>query len=215
MPSPMCSCHAPTRGARSASAWSRRLATRCRGSRCWAGGLCPCSRTASGRRRGPSSRSSSSSLWWRPARWRRMCAALRRPSTFFGRRPRTQRASPPTRRSTCARCRAASSTTRACSLARASPATSPTSSRRTSSPTWPWCTAASPRTPSRRGAARTPSATSATTARSTRCAATSTRCAPARGSCARICWGRSCRSVSPSSSSTRRTAASSITSSRS
>ena len=49
-----------------------------------------------------------------------------------------------------------------------------------SSPRWRWCTRASAPTPSRAGSARTRTATSATTARSTRCAATSTGCTPAR-----------------------------------
>ena len=47
-------------------------------------------------------------------------------------------------------------------------------------PRWRWCTRASPPTPSRAGTARIPTATSPTTARSTRCAATSTGCARAR-----------------------------------
>ena len=54
----------------------------------------------------------------------------------------------------------------------------PTSSRR-----WRWCTSASARTRSRPGRWRIRTATSRTTARSTRCAATSTGCARAKGCC--------------------------------
>ena len=52
--------------------------------------------------------------------------------------------------------------------------------RARSSRRWPWCTAASRRTRSRRGRWPTRTASSPTTARSTPCRATATGCAPAR-----------------------------------
>jgi hypothetical protein len=63
---------------------------------------------------------------------------------------------------------------------------------RTSSRRWRWCTSASAPTRFRRGRWRIPTATSRTTARSTRCAATSTGCARARGCCARPCSATTC-----------------------
>ena len=63
---------------------------------------------------------------------------------------------------------------------------------RRSSRRWRWCTSASRPTRSRRGRWRIPTATSRTTARSTRCAATSTGCARARACCSRACSATTC-----------------------
>ena len=75
---------------------------------------------------------------------------------------------------------AARSSTRACSPRRSSGRSSPTWSTSGSSRPWPWCTPASRPTRSRRGRSPTRTATSPTTARSTRSRATATGCGPAR-----------------------------------
>ena len=84
----------------------------------------------------------------------------------------------PTRAATSAttpcRCRAARSSTRACSCPTRCRPTTRTCPTRASSRRWRSCTSASRPTPSRPGSSRTPIASSPTTARSTRCAATST-----------------------------------------
>ncbi len=76
--------------------------------------------------------------------------------------------------STSCRCRAARSSTRACSSPTSSAPTTATCTIRASSRRWRWSTSASRPTPSRRGVSPTPTGWSATTARSTPCAATST-----------------------------------------
>ena len=94
--------------------------------------------------------------------------------------------SPPTSR----RCRRARSSTRGCSRRRSCRRSSPTSSTSASRAPCCSCTAASRPTRSRRGRSPTRTATSPTTARSTRCRATRTGCAPARRcSTARRCPG--------------------------
>ena len=86
----------------------------------------------------------------------------------------------PRSRSTSRRCRAAPSSTRACSPRRSCRSSSPTSPTTGSSRRSRSCTAASPPTRSRRGRSRTRTGTSPTTARSTPCRATATGCAPAK-----------------------------------
>ena len=82
--------------------------------------------------------------------------------------------------STSPACRARRSSTRACSSPTQVAASSPTCTIPPSRPPWRWSTRASAPTPSRPGSAPIRTATSPTTARSTRCAATSTGCTPAR-----------------------------------
>ena len=76
--------------------------------------------------------------------------------------------------STSSRCRAGRWSTRACSSPTSSAPITATCTTRNSSRRWRSSTSASRPTPSRPGGWRTPIASSATTARSTRCAATST-----------------------------------------
>ena len=75
---------------------------------------------------------------------------------------------------------AAPSSTRACSPPSSCASSSRTCATRPSSRAWRWCTRASRPTRSRAGRWRTRTATSATTARSTRWRATATGCGPAR-----------------------------------
>ena len=82
--------------------------------------------------------------------------------------------------STSRACRARRSSTRACSTATSCTPFYPDLRDPASSRRWPWSTRASAPTPSPPGPARIRTATSPTTARSTRCAATSTGCTPAR-----------------------------------
>ena len=83
--------------------------------------------------------------------------------------------------STSRACRAGRSSTRACSTPSSCDAVLPRPARPDAwSRPWRWSTRASAPTPSPPGSARTRTATSPTTARSTRCAATSTGCTPAR-----------------------------------
>ena len=90
---------------------------------------------------------------------------------------------------TCRASRRTRSSTRACSARTRSRRCSPTSPIPTSSRRWPSSTSGSAPTPSRRGRSRIRTATSPTTARSTRCAATSTGCRRARRCAGRRCCG--------------------------
>ena len=104
----------------------------------------------------------------------RVRAPALHPAQGHLRRRRTASASGGSRTTTSCRCRAARSSTRACSSPTSSASTIPTCTSRTSRPRSRWCTSASRPTRSRAGRWRTPIAWSRTTARSTRCAATST-----------------------------------------
>ena len=83
------------------------------------------------------------------------------------------------------RCRAAPSSTRACSSPTSSATTIPTCTSPISRARWRWCISASRPTPSRPGRWRTPTGWSRITARSTRCAATSTGWRRGRPRCIR------------------------------
>ena len=122
--------------------------------------------------------------------------ALRHPQA---RRPRDPVAATcaTARSSTCRRSRRARSSTRACCSRTRSASTTSTCTTSRWCRRWRWCTSASRPTRSRRGTWRIRSASSATTARSTRCAATSTGFARAKARSRRRSSATTCTKLWP------------------